>query len=115
MKDVSTMTDAELSALIEQADLAAAAREEQERRRAEAEAEGVKVVSLPTPSVRRASKAACPSCGRNDDWIQSKTLYDSPDLAHGGKEIGTAVYCRCGAWYDSTTGEFVSMGKAYTY
>lgn len=112
MKDVESMSDAELAELVEQADIAAAARKEQERRRAEAE--GVKVVSLPTPSVRRTSRAACPSCG-GSEWIQSKTVYDSPELAHA-RVTGTAVCCKgCRTWFDSTTGERVNIFTAYTY
>ena len=112
MKDAANMTDAELSKLIEQADLMDEARKEQERRRRNAE--GEKVVSVPTPRVTRTTKAPCPSCGKRDAVLNTKPMYANGMLGKDGKPtIGTLAYCKCGARYNAGTGERV--GKAYTY
>ena len=72
--------------------------------------------SVAEPCVKKESQAACPSCGRNDQVVTTKTLYGGPELARDGAEpIGTAAYCNCRTWYDSHTGEYVDINRAYTY
>ncbi len=107
MKDVKAMSDADLTALIEQADLVTAAREEIKRRRSN-------VVTEPTASIRITTDATCPSCGKRDAVLSTKTLYANDMLGKDGKPpVGTLAYCSCGARYNAGTGEHV--GRAYTY
>lgn len=111
-KDVKAMTDDELSALVDHDDLVAAAREELERRKAERDPS---ITPLPASCVRGITDAPCPACGRNDAVIESKTMYGTPELAHGGEPIGTMCFCSCRTWYDAKTGKYVNPCDVYTY
>ena len=112
---VEGMTDGELAEIIEHDELVRAARAEAERRRAASNPDD-KTIEFGTRSIRT-TKAPCPSCGHTDSSIESKTMYDSPNLAHGGNVVGTAAYCgACRLWFDAATGERVGFGNGlYTY
>ena len=104
--DTGRMTAEEL------AELAQAVEVEQGKRKA---AESASESSYRGWSTTTRSSAPCPHCGRDDDAIQAKTLYGTPELARGGDPIGTLVYCRCGGHFNSRTGEPVPGSKAFTY
>lgn len=97
----------------ELAELAQAVEVEQGKRRKAAESASES--SYRGWSTTTRSSAPCPQCGRDDDAIQTKTLYGTPELARGGAAIGSLVYCRCGGRFNSRTGEPVPGSKAFTY
>lgn len=104
--DVTKMTAEELG------ELAQAVKVEQDKRKAE---ESASESSYRGWSTTTRSSAPCPHCGRDDDAIQTKTLYGSAELARGGSPIGSLVFCRCGSKFNSRTGEPVPGNKAFTY
>lgn len=113
--NLSAMTDAELAEIIGRDELVKAARAEVERRKAES---NPNVIARPVAQacVRRSTRAACPCCGRDDNIVSTKAMYDSPSLAQdGGEVIGTLAVCRCGAWFDAGTGQPVKPSELYTY
>lgn len=110
-KTVEQMNDAELADVLKLAELMDSAKLENERRRAEAS--GAREIPIATTSVKRITDAPCPSCGRNDTSIASKTLYADDSLARG-RVVGTAAYCGpCRVWYDAGTGKLADMRHTY--
>ena len=111
---IEGMADGELAALLESYGREAEAVEVEQKRRRD-RVWGIRSKPLAQPRMRGTAKEPCPSCGRSDAVANTKTLYDSPDLAHGGNVVCTAAICECGAWFDPSTGKPIDLRSVYTY